>query len=85
MNWKNMPPAHKIATVIAAIAALFVVIATVKPDLLPFDPTYPAISVFTLCEAIIYWNQKRKWAYLLIIAAVICLGSFILGEFLLAA
>ena len=85
MNWKAMPMAHKIATVIAAIAALFWVIGNIKSDLLPFDPTYPAISVVTLCEAIIYWNRKRKWAYLLIAAAFICLGCFILEQLLLAA
>lgn len=79
MNWKNMPLAHKIATVIAGIAVAFWVIAQVKPDLLPIDATYPAIVVVTLCEAVVYWNQKRTWSYLLIAAAVICMGSVILG------
>ena len=63
MNWKNMPPAHKIATVIACIAALF---ALVPKGFLPIDLTYPAIAVFTVCEAVVCWNEQRKWSYLLI-------------------
>ena len=82
MNWKNMPVSHKIATVIAGIAVVFWVIAQMKTDLLPVDPTYISIAVFTLCEAVIYWNQKRKWAYLLIAGAVICVACVIL-EFML--
>ena len=78
MNWKKMPPVHKIATVIAGIAVVFWAIAQVKPDLLPIDPSYISIAVFTLCEAVVCWKEKRKWACLLIAAAVICLGSFAL-------
>ena len=71
MNWKNMPLAHKIATVISWLAVAVWAISKVKPDLFPIDPTYPAIAVFTLCEAVVYWSTKRKWAYLLIAGAVI--------------
>ena len=78
MNWKNMPLSHKIATVISGLAAVVWLIPKVKPDLFPFDPTYPAIAVFTLCEAVVYWKKKRTWAYLLIAGAVISLGCFIL-------
>ena len=78
MNWKNMSPIQKIATVIAGIAVVFWMIPMLKPGLLPVDPTYPAISVVTLCEAVVYWKERRKWSYLLIAAAVICLGSFAL-------
>ena len=83
MNWKTMPLSHKIATVIAALAVVVWLIPHVKPDLLPFDPTYPAISVFTACEAVVYWQEKRKWALLLLAAAAICMGSFALELFLL--
>ena len=79
MNWKNMPISHKIATVIAGIAVVVWLIPKVKPDLLPVDPTYPAIAVFTVCEAVVYWNSKRTWSYLLIAGAVISLASFIFG------
>ena len=78
MNWKNMPLSHKIATVIAGIAVVVWLIYQVQPSLLPIDPTYPSIAVFTVCEAVTYWKQRRKWAYLLIAAAVICMACFIL-------
>ena len=73
MNWKNMSVSQKIATIISGIAVVVWLIPKVKPDLLPIDPSYPAISVFTICEAVTLWNTRRKWAYLLIAAAVICL------------
>ena len=82
MNWKSMPTAHKIATVIAGIAVVFWMIPKLKPDLLPIDPTYPAIAVFTVCEAVTYWDKQRKWAYLMIAGAVISLACFILESFL---
>ena len=82
MNWKTMSLSQKIATVIAGLAVVVWVIPKVKPDLLPFDPTYPALAVFTVCEAVIYWKEKRKWAILLIAAAVICIASFLLGSML---
>ena len=78
MNWKNMPLAHKIATVIAGLSVVVWILAHVMPSLLPFDPTYPAIAVFTACEGVVYWKQKRKWACLLIAGAVISLACFIL-------
>ena len=74
MNWKNMPLTHKIATVISWLAVAVWAISKVKSDLFPVDPTYPAIAVFTLCEAVVYWSTKRKWAYLLIAGAVISLA-----------
>ena len=83
MNWKNMPLSHKIATIIAGLAAVVWVIPNVMPDLLPFDPTYPAITVFTLCEAVVYWQQKRMWAWLMIAGAVISMASFLLELVLL--
>ena len=72
MNWKNMPLAHKIATVVSCISALVWVIAQLKPELFSVDLSTPAIAVFTVCEAVVYWESKRKWAYLFIAAAVIC-------------
>lgn len=78
MNWKNMSVSQKIATIIAGLAVVVWLIPKVKPDLLPVDPTYPAIAVFTVCEAVVCWKQNRKWAYLLIAGAVISLGFSIL-------
>ena len=83
MNWKNMPLSHKIATVIAGLAVAVWLIGRVQPTLFPINPTYPAIAVVTVCEAVVYWKTKRTWAYLLIGAAVISLGSFLLELMLL--
>ena len=78
MSWNKMPLAHKIATAIAVLSVVVWLIPNFKPDLLPFDPTCPAVAVFTVCEAVIYWGQKRKWAILLIAAAVISMAFFLL-------
>ena len=78
MKWKEMPLSHKIATVIAGLAIVVWLIAKVQPSLLPFDPTYPVISVVTICEAVTYWKKKRVWAWLLIAAAVICFACSML-------
>ena len=83
MKWKTMPLSHKIAAIISGLAVLAWVILQVKPDLLPIDPTCPAIAVVTACEAVAYWKDKRKWAYLLIAGAVICTACFILELVLL--
>ena len=82
MNWKSMSVAQKIATIISAIPIVVWLIYKIKPDLFPFDPTYPAIAVFTACEAVAYWNTKRKWAYLLIAGAVISFAFTILDLFM---
>jgi hypothetical protein len=57
MNWKNMPLSHKIATVIAGLAVAVWLVHRVQPNLLPIDPTYPAIAVFTVCEAVVCWKE----------------------------
>ena len=82
MNWKTMPLSHKIATVIAGLAAAVWLLQNVKPDLFPVDPTYPAIAVFTVCEAVTCWKEKRMWAWLLIAGAVISIAFFLLERML---
>ena len=79
MNWKNMPLSHKIATIISGLAVVVWLIHHVQPNLFPIDPTYPSVAVFTVCEAVVYWKDKRKWAYLLIAGAVISIACFLLG------
>ena len=78
-----MPLSHKIATIIAGLAVVVWLINKVQPNLLPIDPTHPAIAVFTICEAVVYWQKKRTWAYLLIAGAVISLAFFLLELILL--
>ena len=78
MNWKAMPLSHKITMVISLLAVAVWLLYKVKPDLFPADPTFPAIAVFTVCEAVTYWQKKRKWAYLLIAGAVISISCFLL-------
>ena len=73
-----MSLSQKIFTVIAGLAVVVWLICKVKPTLFPVDPTYPAIAVVTVCEAVVYWKDKRKWAYLLIAGAVISLAFFFL-------
>lgn len=84
MNWKNMPISHKIATVIAGLSVVAWLIAQLEPNLLPINLTYPSVAVFTVCEAVICWKQRRKWACLLIAGAVISMACFILELWLLA-
>ena len=80
MNWKNMPLFHKIATVIAGLAAVVWALHQVQLDLLPIDPTYPSIAVFTVCEAVVCWKEKRMWSFLLIAGAVISMACFLLEQ-----
>ena len=79
MYWKDMPLSHKIATIIAGLAVVAWLIPKVLPNLLSIDLTYPAIAVFTACEAVVYWKTKRTWAWLLIASAVICFACFVWG------
>ena len=82
-NWKNMSFSQKIATVISGLAIVIWLVFKVNPALFPFDPTCPAIAVFTVCEAVVCWKEQRKWSYLLIAGAVISLVFYILEMVLL--
>ena len=82
MNWKNMSVLQKIATIISVLACAVWLICKAKSDLLPIDLTFPAIAVFTLCEAVVCWKERRKWAYVLIAATVISIAFCVL-EFMM--
>lgn len=69
---------QKIATIVAGLAVVVWLIHNVQPNLLPMDPTYPAVAVFTVCEAVVCWNERRKWSYLLIAGAVISMACYML-------
>ena len=83
MNWKKMTLSQKIATIISCLAVLLWLISQVKSDLFPVDLTCPAVAVFTVCEAVVYWKNNRKWAYLLIAGAVISMAFFLVDLILL--
>ena len=78
MNWKEMPLAHKIAVIVSCLAVVLMLACQLEPGFFPIDMTFPAIAIYTVSEAVIYWKKKRKWAYLLIAGTVISLGCFIL-------
>ena len=82
-NFKDMTLLEKITFMITCISAVPVMAACVKPDLFPVDITCPAIALVSVLEAVSYWKQKRKWAYLLIAAAVISATVFLLELFAL--
>lgn len=79
MNWRNMSIVQKIATIIACLVFVVWLIQQVKPNLFSIDITCPAIAMFTVCEAVVCWKQRRKWSYLLIAGAVISIAFFIWG------
>lgn len=81
-NWKDMTPLQKVALIISCIVALLAALALRNPDLFPINMTCPAVAVITTCEALAYWKQNRKLAYLLIAGAVISLAFFMMELFL---
>ncbi|MBR5231609.1 MAG: hypothetical protein IKW00_05110 [Clostridia bacterium] len=83
MNWKDMTLLQKIALIISCIAAFIAALALRDPNLFPINMTSPAIAVITVFEALAYWKQNRKLAYLLIAGAVISLAFFGAELFLL--
>lgn len=78
MKWKDMTTLQKIGLIITCLGAVVVVVAMMKPELFPVNMTTPAIAVMSVGEAMEYWEKNRKWAWLFIGAAVICMASFVL-------
>ena len=81
-KWKDMTPMEKIAFIISCIAALTIALALRQKDLFSVNITCPAIAIATAFEALAYWKKNRKFAYLLLAAAVISLAVFVLELFL---
>ena len=77
-KWRDMTPLEKIGLIITCIFAVLVVVANRTPGLFPINITCPAIALVTVVEALVYWKKSRKWAYLLIVGAVISLACFVL-------
>jgi MFS superfamily sulfate permease-like transporter len=78
INWRNLSLTQKVATVVAGIAVILAVMGSATPERFPVNINAPCIALFTLCEAIINWNGRRKFSYVLIGAAVISMASFLL-------
>ena len=82
MKWNELTPMRKIGFVILCIGAALMLVGAMKPELFPIDMTTIALVVMSVGEAMDHWEEKRKWAYLFIAAAVICLACFLVGLFL---
>lgn len=82
MKWNEMSSMQKIGTILIFVGAALMLIGILKPALFPVDMTTIAIVVMSVGEALDHWETKRKWAYLFIAAAVICLACTLLGMFL---
>ena len=82
MKWNEMTPMQKIGIVLIFVSAGLMLIGLLKPELFPVDMTTIALVVMSVGEALDHWEKKRKWAYLFIAAAVICLVCSLAGLFL---
>ena len=82
MKWNEMSLMQKIGTVLIFVGAALMLIGVMKPALFPVDMTTIALVVMSVGEALDHWEKKRKWAYLFIAAAVICLACYLLALFL---
>ena len=82
MKWNEMTIMQKIGTVLIFGGAALMLVGILKPALFTVDMTTIALVVMSVGEALDHWETKRKWAYLFIAAAVICLACALLGMFL---
>lgn len=77
-KWKDMSSMQKAGFVILIIGAVLMLVAALKPALFPINMITPALVIMSVGEAMDSWEKRRKWAWLFIGAAVICLACFIL-------
>jgi predicted exporter len=77
-KWKDMTTMQKAGFIILCIGAALMVLSWVVPGLFPISMTTPALVIMSVGEAMDYWQKNRKWAWLFIVATVVCLASFIL-------
>ena len=82
MKWNEMTIMQKIGTVLIFGGAALMLVGILKPALFTVDMTTIALVVMSVGEALDHWETKRKWAYLFIAAAVICLVCAVAGMFL---
>lgn len=77
-KWKDMSTMQKIGFIITCLGAILMIVAALKPDIFPVKMTTPALAIMSVGEAMDYWQKKRKWFWLFVGAAVICMACFIL-------
>ena len=78
LKWKDMTSMQKAGFIVVCLGAVLMVVGIMKPELFPVSMTTPAIAVTSVGEAMDYWQKNKKWAWLFIGAAVICMACFIL-------
>ena len=77
-KWKDMTSMQKIGFIIVCLGAVLMLVGIMKPELFPVNMTTPAIAVISVGEAMDYWQKNKKWAWLLLGAAVISMACFVL-------
>ena len=78
LKWKDMTSMQKAGFIVLCLGAALMVVSWIKPDLFPVKMSTPALVIMSVGEAMDYWQKSKKWAWLFIGAAVICLATFIL-------
>ena len=78
LKWKDMTSMQKAGFLVVCLGAVLMVVGIMKPELFPVNMTTPAIAVISVGEAMDYWQKSKKWAWLLLGAAVISMACFIL-------
>ena len=75
MKWKELSTPIKITTIISYIICVIGVIGIywnrTGTNPLNFDIYYPALCLFSICEIIIEWGNRRIFAYIAIASAII--------------
>ena len=77
-KWNEMTSLQKAGFIVLCLGAALMVVSWIKPDLFPVKMSTPALVIMSVGEAMDYWQKSKKWAWLFIGAAVICLATFIL-------
>ena len=78
VKWKDMTSLQKAGFIIACLGSVLVVVSIIKSELFPVNMVTPAIALTTVGEAMDYWQKNKKWAWMFIGAAVICMACFVL-------
>ena len=78
LKWKDMTSMQKTGFIIVCLGAVLMLVSILKPELFPVSMVTPAIAVMSVGEAMDYWQKQRKWAWIFVGAAAVCVACFIL-------